>query len=291
MPKILSYITYLLKRSLCILTINSNNICILPYKKINNIFLQKIIVHILRKITHKVVLSNYLNGQEEFVNILLNSKLKIVNNTKMYKYLLFDIIKYISNMQNKNIAEQEIHILICNTSTENIESIIHIIKQVKQVNIITNNIIYFNRLSEYFEKELGIAITVTNNKRKSLSKAKIILNIDFNDEMLNSFYINENAIIVQPNKEIRIKSKLFNGVNVCDYLIESSRFKSEIYSRFDNKLLYESILYNKNFEEVRNIFNNDNLNIINLVGINGIIDVREYTNILLKNKKSIDKTV
>ena len=44
------------------------------------------------------------------------------------------------------------------------------------------------KLSDYLEG-LGIAITVTNNKRKSLLKAKFIINLDF-DEINNSIFSN-----------------------------------------------------------------------------------------------------
>ncbi len=61
---------------------------------------------------------------------------------------------------------------------------------------------------------MGIAITITNNKRKSLLKAKIIINMDFDEELINSFNLNSKALVIQLNKEIYIKSKLFNGINI-----------------------------------------------------------------------------
>ena len=46
-----------------------------------------------------------------------------------------------------------------------------------------------------YEKE-GILIIISNNQKKSLVKSQIILNIDFNKEVLNRYKINENAVTV-----------------------------------------------------------------------------------------------
>ena len=50
-------------------------------------------------------------------------------------------------------------------------------------------------------------ITINNNKKKSLTKSDIILNIDFPNELINKYRIAENANIINIKGETKIKQK------------------------------------------------------------------------------------
>ena len=71
-------------------------------------------------------------------------------------------------------------------STENIKLFA---KEFKRVNVVTNHIEKLKKIEENIFDEFGIMITITNNKKKSLKNAKIILNRDFPEELINKFNI------------------------------------------------------------------------------------------------------
>ena len=71
------------------------------------------------------------------------------------------------------------------------------------MNIVTNNIEKFKKLEDKI-MENGIMITIGNNKKKSLMKSKIILNIDFPNELINKYMIKEDAIIINVPGKVKI---------------------------------------------------------------------------------------
>ena len=126
-------------------------------------------------------------------------------------------------------------------------------------------------------------VTVSNNKRKSLLKAKIILNIDFPEDVLNKYSINKKAVLVNIEDKININTKSFNGININYYSISENenvmkKFKSNnIYTGFDKNILYESLIYDKvMFHIIKDKINNDNVVIKGLIGNNGIINEKEF---------------
>lgn len=278
-PKNIKCIIYFFKKILCILTITKENICIIPYKKVKNHFIKNLIVKLLIKSTKNIVLSRYLENIPEFKNTLIKSKIHIYDGKMLANYLMYDFLEYICNIRDEKIHSQEIHLLINNITKIDEQNILYIAKYCKRINIVTNNIRAFKKIENHLEN-LGISITITNNKRKSLLKAKIIVNFDFNYEMLNSFKINQNAIILSFNNNVNIKSKLFNGINVYDYQITYNKlFKDIMYKKFDKKVLYESIISTNNYNMALEKIKTDNVKIVNLKGKNGIINIEEYKRI------------
>ena len=126
------------------------------------------------------------------------------------------------------------------------------------------------------EKQLedeGIIIAVTNNKKKSLLKSDLILNIDFPKELINKYRINENAIIVNIKGKIKINEKRFNGLNIHDYEIDFREDKKDE-KTFDKKYyikdLYEAELYKKQrLDEIKQKIKLDRVDIKKLILNNG----------------------
>ena len=114
--------------------------------------------------------------------------------------------------------------------------------------------------------ENGIMITIVNNKKKSLMKSKIILNIDFPNELINKYMIKEDAIIINVPGKVKINRKRFNGLIVNNYEID---FRDDIKSEenlmgyeFYLRDVYESRLYKKQtFSDIRNALKKDGVNI------------------------------
>ena len=270
------------KRLFCILTIKDNKICILPYKKINNKFVINIITKIVCKLTKNVVLSNYLNDVKKINNQFCNKGIYIYKGNMLIHYLIYNFIDYISKLRQEETALQELFILVNNSSQINKDSIIYLAQKFKRINIVTLKLNNFMKLSDYLEG-LGIAITVTNNKRKSLLKAKFIINLDFDENMINAFSVNTKAVIIETNKKVNLKSKLFNGINVLDFQMIydniTNNFDDICYKNFDKKILYEQSLTGKNYENAIKDIEQNNVKIVNLIGKNGIINTKEYLKI------------
>lgn len=94
---------------------------------------------------------------------------------------------------------------------------------------------------------------------------------------------------------VKIKSKKFKGINANDikiniptnYNIEFE--KNNTYNDFETKEIYEASIYNLSFEEIQKKIKQDNVYISDLIGNNGIINKREFSEKCKKYVKTIDK--
>ena len=152
-------------------------------------------------------------------------------------------------------------------------------KNIKTLNIITNDISTCNKLEEYLYNEYGIMLNIANNKRKSLLNAELILNIDFPEELINKYKICKNAIIINFEDKIKINSKRFEGININYYKIAiPSKYKL---NNFKNELIYESIILHQNndFKNIMEKLKKDKIKIKKLIGNNGLINEKEIVQI------------
>ena len=97
--------------------------------------------------------------------------------------------------------------------------IINLSKKFKTLNIVTNNINSFKVLKEKLWEENGIIIILTNNRKKALAKANIILNFDFPSDVINEYIIFDESIIINLEECIKIKKKRFCGKVINDYKV------------------------------------------------------------------------
>ena len=225
--------------------------------------------------TNKVVLSESLSQNELFKNCLYSNNINILNGRFLFKNLYNNIIEYILNIKKEEIQSNQIWITVNDFTTINKEIIIDIGKRVKRLNIVTNNIDKCKDIESYLYNEYGIVLNISNNKNISLSKAKIILNLDFPQELINKYKINTKAIIINILGNIEIKSKKFSGINVNNYNINIP--KQYQLEGFKNEEVYESIVYNLNFNEIQERLNKDKIKIKYLIGNRGIINKIEFT--------------
>lgn len=159
--------------------------------------------------------------------------------------------------------EINLSILINDLTDIEFENIKKLAQSYKNVNIVTNHIEKFKKLEEQLMEE-GIVITISNNKKKSLMKSQIILNVDFPKELINKYMINDEAIIVNIPEKIKINKKRFNGILIKNYDIDfRNDLKEEKYLAEDNfylKDIYEAQLYRKqSIEEIRKKLKRDNV--------------------------------
>lgn len=222
-----------------------------------------------------VVLSKEFYESKNLINALKANGINIFNGRWLEKYLAIQILDYIVMQKNIKKEETEIAITVNQITDLSIELIRKIAKQYKRVTVVTNHIEKLRKIEKEIYDKDGILIVISNNQKKSLSKTQIILNIDFNKEVLNRYKINENAIIINLEGDMKINDKRFNGININDYEIEVGREEAiwrPNMSSFKTKDLLEASLYMKDtFESICSRISKNKVNIKELYGVNGTV--------------------
>ena len=218
----------------------------------------------------KIILSKKMKKEEKYINYLNTYGFEIANGRWLFEVLLTDIVDY--TVKNQKMEKVNISILINDLTDIELENIKILAKKYNTINIVTNHIEKFRNLEKKLDEQ-GIIITITNNKKKSLMKSQIIVNVDFPKELINKYRINENAVVINVKKSLKIVQKRFNGLTVNDYEIDfkndicDEKFFSESY---DLKDLYEADMYKKSsFVDLRKKIKNDKVCIKKLLLNNG----------------------
>lgn len=167
-----------------------------------------------------VIIEKRLKNDKEFMNLLYSKQIYIINGINLYKILLGNILKFELEKGKMKLEEISVAITLNNLNNWSENLIKKLSEKVKNLSIITNNINSFKKIQEDIYQKLGIVVTCTNNKRKALLKANIILNIDFPNEILNLYTINDNATIISIEENIKIHKKRFNGKIINNYEIK-----------------------------------------------------------------------
>lgn len=224
---------------------------------------------------NKVIISKKIKEQPLYINYLNSYNIEIVDGKWLFEVLSYKTIEYISKVKKIKEEELSVSILINKITETSLYNIRKIARNCKRVNIVTNHIELFKKMENQILDEDGIMITITNNKRKSLSKSNIILNIDFPQELLNQYNIYEEAIIVNIQGNIKIKKKRFNGMCVNDYEIQvlnDEEFDYDKEIRYNKKDIYEASMYKKQpMENIMRKIKRDKVKIVNLFGENSSI--------------------
>lgn len=256
---------------------------LLKTKKITNKQYSRMAKKIVKKESLRdIVLTKDLFYQEAFIWQLKKDSVHIFDGKWLEQYLIPDCLFFICKKQKQNLEEKEISILV-NESSDIVKQIIMSLAQkVRLLNIITNQINSYQKMEDFLYQNYGIMVRVTNNK-KSLSKSDIIINMDYSEEKLNYFSLPKKGILLNLGKNIKIKSKKFDGINIRNYKMvfqnqEMQEFKQlHLEEEFERKILYESILYRKDsYKNIREKIQKDKVQITELIGLNGTIHEREY---------------
>lgn len=259
-----------------------DNICKISIKSHNNIT-KKIVKRIKKNNIEQVVLSKKIKKDKDIIKELNNYNITILDGKWLMQYMIKEIIFYLEEHKKINDSD-EIAVLANNVNNEVRRVINELFNKYKKVRVVTNKLEIFKKMENELFNCYGIPVIVSNNKRKALSKSSLIINFDFNQENINKYSINEKAIIINLNEEIKIEKKRFNGFVVCDYEIalengssidglkEQTEFslkdilEEKIYSNIEK--INEYNIYN----EVRNIIEKYNIHISELIGKNGILN-------------------
>ena len=218
------------------------------------------IIRELNKLNIKnIILSKEIKKDKEFINLLYSNNFNIINGRKLFKEIIYFLIEEIFEKKNIKMQEKQISIMT-NKMDSYSKNLINVFsRKFKTLNVVTNNIPYFVTLKEQLWEEEGIVIILTNNKKKAMAKSDIIINIDFPEEIVNTYHICDEAIIINLEEKIKIKKKRFTGQIINDYKIKAKEesklsefLNKEEYKKYDVKDLAEVYIAN-NPEELQNI--------------------------------------
>lgn len=208
-----------------------NEILSLVYIKDNKILLPKRLLKFNNRKREKVF--NNLNSVinlYKFDTIIFEKEIKKISNyhSENDKINLGEhLLKIIEYIIEKKKLDTDISIAIMvNNFTGNIKNTIYQLAiKYKHLSIVTDRLNTGLKTQEYINNKYGIILKVSNNKRKALKNAKLILNIDMDSVMLNQYTILDDAILMNLNEKVEIKSKRFSGLNLNK--IEFSILKSK----------------------------------------------------------------
>lgn len=158
-------------------------------------------------------------GQTQRIQLVLSKKgkqfqealknYKIIEGRRIYEEAIERILEEV--LKGHVLEMQDIYILANHYQERNTKIIRELAQKVKSINIITKEIGKYKVLEELMMEE-GMVISVANNKRKSLKRAKIILNLDFTKEEINQYTIFRNALIINQGKEKITKIRGLEGI-------------------------------------------------------------------------------
>lgn len=210
------------------------------------------------------------------------------------KLMLVQVMKYIYNISKKNTQLDDLYVFVNQYNIENLKLIDELVNNFKTVNIITSNLSKFKILERKYENE-NVLITVSNNKRKSAYRANLIVDIDFTKKDINGYKINNNAFIINLSNEETIIEKNFNGIIINNFNVDVNEnelsYIKEFYGNINPKLFIESIIKSQiqgiQIETLRKCFEQNIIIVKELIGIRGVIDVKEIKN---RNKNNMKTT-
>ena len=209
--------------------------------------------------------------------------IKIVDGKDAMPELVENILSY--TLGNNPIEIQDIYILT-NSYNESSTSIIKkLAVKAKTMNIITKNIEKYRTLEAILE-EKGIILNIANNKKKSLKKAKIIINLNLSKDEINTYQLFRNSIIINLSKEKLINLKGFEGtiIDNIDIKLEKNEIndileKNNIISNFKSIEIYQTLTETEK--------RNAKIKVNKLYGNNGELNQKEVINMqkILTNSK------
>lgn len=205
---------------------------------------KKKIIKLLNKLkVEKVVLEKnfYLNFPQ-------------ISDKEMTFFFIPEIVQKIR--ENRTFLHDEIYLVVNDFNNENNQIIDELTNKCKVLNIVTNNRLFLEK-----EKSVeinGSYISVSNNQRRALRKAEIIVNFDVKN--LNKFNINQNAIIIDGSGKLNNINK--NIINAIEIQSKKVLRDYEEFKNFDvNNLLKARIFQLKSIEEKRMFIKNQKIEI------------------------------
>lgn len=219
---------------------------------------------------------------EEEIQQYVDKKI-LIDEKDIIKYLILEILEYIFEIQGKKMEQEDIYFLINKDEDIYLENIKTLSEKFKTTNIITEELSKFQKIVEnIFEEETTIYLS--NNKRKSLRRAKYIVNFDYGIGEIEKYNINRTAILINIEQKVKIESMAFEGISINNVNIQIPDELIEHFGRMMKKInkniLYMSLVNQKQeLARIKDRIKEDNIHILNLIGDKEIISQEEFKRI------------
>ena len=191
-------------------------------------------------------------------------------------YLIKETLEYELQRRNLQTQLEDLYICIKEPNEMYIDNIVYLIKYFRTVNIVTPNIKTFQKLADKIEQKENTILTVANNKKKSLKKARIIINFDLLENEINKYTIYREAVILTIDENGFYESDTFNGTQIRKIKIDTSDDVKKSFEKYnlltnnDLTILYESTIDKRQkLVQIRNKIQHDKVKIVKLYGKNG----------------------
>ena len=269
--------------------IADNNYIIAIHDKDKKSIQKRLVKKIYKQKIDAIVFSKELEGKFkddicEMLKLDDNINVKMINGKKLMEYMEFDIMKYILEKQKHSMKQEDIYIIFKRDNSLNLNFLVRFIENFRMTNVVTNDIARLKNVQDNLLDNENILISVSNNKKKALRRAKYVLNVNLTTEELAKYNINRNAVIINIRENVKYSNPGFEGVNVNYFDIKvpdefDEKFE-QMGNNFDLVKLYESILIAENFgeastEKVYEKIARDEIQVKNVIGINGRISDEE----------------
>lgn len=269
--------------------IADNNYIIAIHDKDKKSIQKRLVKKIYKQKIDAIVFSKELEGKFkddicEMLKLDDNINVKMINGKKLMEYMEFDIMKYILEKQKHSMRQEDIYIIFKRDNSLNLNFLVRFIENFRMTNIVTNDIERLKNVQDNLLDNENILISVSNNKKKALRRAKYVLNVNLTTEELAKYNINRNAVIINIRENVKYSNPGFEGINVNYFDInvpdEFDEKFEQMGNNFDLVKLYESILIAENFgeastEKVYEKIARDEIQVKNVIGINGRISDEE----------------
>ena len=219
---------------------------------------------------------------EEEIQQYVDKKI-LIDEKDIIKYLILEILEYIFEIQGKKMEQEDIYFLINKDEDIYLENIKTLSEKFKTTNIITEVLSKFQKIVvNIFDEETTIYLS--NNKRKSLRRAKYIVNFDYGIGEIEKYNINRTAILINIEQKVKIESMAFEGISINNVNIQIPDELIEHFGRMMEKInkniLYMSLVNQKQeLARIKDRIKEDNIHILNLIGDKGIISQEEFKRI------------
>lgn len=269
--------------------IADNNYIIAIHDKDKKSIQKRLVKKIYKLKIDAIVFSKELEGKFkddicEMLKLDDNINVKMINGKKLMEYMEFDIMKYILEKQKHSMKQEDIYIIFKRDNSLNLNFLVRFIENFRMTNVVTNDIARLKNVQDNLLDNENILISVSNNKKKALRRAKYVLNVNLTTEELAKYNINRNAVIINIRENVKYSNPGFEGINVNYFDInvpdEFDEKFEQMGNNFDLVKLYESILIAENFggastEKVYEKIARDEIQVKNVIGINGRISDEE----------------
>ena len=222
--------------------------------------IEKILYYFDKK-QYKIILSDCLKEKLQHTNSYIINKIIQYNkdDKKIFNKNILITLNYIINIKKSKEQENNIYVISKKYNENTKKNLLYLAKNYKCLNIITENISEYKKFENYMYSNYEIPIIISNNKRKALIRATYIINTCLDEKKLNGYSINREAIIFNlTNFKIK-KINCFEGIIINNI-----------------KAINKTKITHENYLQQRFINNAKSMEVRDLIGNNGKINLREF---------------